>query len=108
MRQPLCTVFFLTFVLWFQMAATGPGKITNIFPNYLLYEFQGLSGGRIWKAEHDLLLLRGILKYETTNIFFVTISSTKLPLHETSSGWNSSGKSSLKKSMFVSAAVALQ
>ncbi|AQL01573.1 Putative homeodomain-like transcription factor superfamily protein [Zea mays] len=46
-----------------KMAATGPGKITNIFPNYLLYEFQGLSGGRIWKAEHDLLLLRGILKH---------------------------------------------
>lgn len=39
------------------------GKITNLFPNYLLCEFQGLSGGRIWKADHDLLLLKGILKY---------------------------------------------
>jgi len=91
MRQPLCTVFFLTFVLWFQVSATGPGKITSIFPNYLLYEFQGLSGGRIWKAEHDLLLLRGILKYVSVGMFSLlyNISFTKLPLHETSSGWNS-------------------
>jgi hypothetical protein len=44
------------------------GKTTNLFPNYLLYEFQGLSGGRIWKAEHDLLLLKGILKYVSVAI----------------------------------------
>ncbi|WVZ82247.1 hypothetical protein U9M48_029533 [Paspalum notatum var. saurae] len=46
-----------------KVAAMEQGKITNIFPNYLLCEFQGLSGGRIWKAEHDLLLLKGILKH---------------------------------------------
>ncbi|KAG2609908.1 hypothetical protein PVAP13_4KG075700 [Panicum virgatum] len=46
-----------------KVAAMGQGKNTNLFPNYLLYEFQGLSGGRIWKTEHDLLLLKGILKH---------------------------------------------
>ncbi|CAN6190414.1 unnamed protein product [Urochloa humidicola] len=43
--------------------AMGQGNFTNLFPNYLLCEFQGLSGGRIWKTEHDLLLLKGILKH---------------------------------------------
>jgi chromodomain-helicase-DNA-binding protein 4 len=46
-----------------KVAAMGQGKNTNLFPNYLLCEFQGLSGGRIWKTEHDLLLLKGILKH---------------------------------------------
>jgi len=68
--------------LWFQVAAMGQGKNTNLFPNYLLYEFQGLSGGRIWKTEHDLLLLKGILKYVSVNISlcynkFYNISSAR-------------------------------
>nr|CAB3469615.1 unnamed protein product [Digitaria exilis] len=46
-----------------KVAVMAQGKITNLFPNYLLCEFQGLSGGRIWKADHDLLLLKGILKH---------------------------------------------
>ncbi|CAN6214832.1 unnamed protein product [Urochloa humidicola] len=46
-----------------KVSAMGQGNFTNLFPNYLLCEFQGLSGGRIWKTEHDLLLLKGILKH---------------------------------------------
>ncbi|XP_062228270.1 CHD3-type chromatin-remodeling factor PICKLE-like [Phragmites australis] len=46
-----------------KVTAMEQGKITKLFPNYLQYEFQGLSGGRIWKAEHDLLLLKGIIKH---------------------------------------------
>ncbi|VAI71304.1 unnamed protein product [Triticum turgidum subsp. durum] len=46
-----------------QVAAMEQGKITKLFPNYLMYEFTGLSGGRIWKGEHDLLLLKALIKH---------------------------------------------
>lgn len=46
-----------------KVAAMEQGKITKLFPNYLLYEFTGLSGGRIWKGEHDLLLLKALIKH---------------------------------------------
>jgi chromodomain-helicase-DNA-binding protein 4 len=46
-----------------KVAAMEQGKITKLFPNYLLYEFPGLSGGRIWKGEHDLLLLKALIKH---------------------------------------------
>ncbi|CAM0913118.1 unnamed protein product [Alopecurus aequalis] len=46
-----------------KVAAMDQGKITKLFPNYLMYEFPGLSGGRIWKADHDLLLLKALIKH---------------------------------------------
>ncbi|KAK3131779.1 hypothetical protein QOZ80_6AG0511350 [Eleusine coracana subsp. coracana] len=46
-----------------KLAAMEQGIITKLFPNYLLQEFQSLSSGKIWKAEHDLLLLKGITKH---------------------------------------------
>uniref|UniRef100_A0A453QYV7 CHD3-type chromatin-remodeling factor PICKLE n=1 Tax=Aegilops tauschii subsp. strangulata TaxID=200361 RepID=A0A453QYV7_AEGTS len=46
-----------------KVAAMEQGKITKLFPNYLLHEFTGLSGGRIWKGEHDLLLLKALIKH---------------------------------------------
>ncbi|KAL6861920.1 hypothetical protein ACP4OV_017620 [Aristida adscensionis] len=46
-----------------KVAAMEQGSITKLFPNYLCLEFQGLSGGRMWKGEHDLLLLKGIIKH---------------------------------------------
>ncbi|VAI71327.1 unnamed protein product [Triticum turgidum subsp. durum] len=46
-----------------KVAAMEQGKITKLFPNYLMYEFTGLSGGRIWKGEHDLLLLKALIKH---------------------------------------------
>jgi hypothetical protein len=53
------------------------GKITKLFPNYLLYEFPGLSGGRIWKGEHDLLLLKALVKYASIlYVQFVTIRTS--------------------------------
>jgi hypothetical protein len=52
-----------------QVAAMEQGKITKLFPNYLLQEFHSLSSGKIWKAEHDLLLLKGIIKYASFHIF---------------------------------------
>jgi putative copper export protein len=62
-----------------QVSAMEQGKITKLFPNYLLQEFQSLSSGKIWKAEHDLLLLKGIIKYATfSHIQFVTIMFLKI------------------------------
>ncbi|KAG8093796.1 hypothetical protein GUJ93_ZPchr0012g21180 [Zizania palustris] len=46
-----------------KVAAMEQGKITKLFPNYLLYEFPSLAGGRIWKGEHDLLLLKALIKH---------------------------------------------
>uniref|UniRef100_J3MBV3 Uncharacterized protein n=1 Tax=Oryza brachyantha TaxID=4533 RepID=J3MBV3_ORYBR len=46
-----------------KVAAMEHGKITKLFPSYLLYEFPSLAGGRIWKAEHDLLLLKALIKH---------------------------------------------
>ncbi|XP_047075437.1 CHD3-type chromatin-remodeling factor PICKLE [Lolium rigidum] len=46
-----------------KVAAMEQGKITKLFPSYLLHEFPGLSGGRIWKGEHDLLLLKALVKH---------------------------------------------
>uniref|UniRef100_A0A0D9WMM4 CHD3-type chromatin-remodeling factor PICKLE n=1 Tax=Leersia perrieri TaxID=77586 RepID=A0A0D9WMM4_9ORYZ len=46
-----------------KVAAMEQGKITKLFPSYLLYEFPSLAGGRIWKAEHDLLLLKALIKH---------------------------------------------
>jgi chromodomain-helicase-DNA-binding protein 4 len=54
---------FLFFSFWFQVAAMEQGKITKLFPSYLLYEFPSLVGGRVWKAEQDLLLLKALIKY---------------------------------------------
>ncbi|KAL6606072.1 hypothetical protein ACP70R_041725 [Stipagrostis hirtigluma subsp. patula] len=46
-----------------KVAAMEQGRISKLFPNYLCLEFQSLSGGRTWKGEHDLLLLKGVLKH---------------------------------------------
>ncbi|TVU12298.1 hypothetical protein EJB05_45935 [Eragrostis curvula] len=46
-----------------KVAAMEQGKITTLIPNYLLQEFPSLTIGTIWKAEHDLLLLKGIIKH---------------------------------------------
>uniref|UniRef100_A0A0E0DXZ4 DNA helicase n=1 Tax=Oryza meridionalis TaxID=40149 RepID=A0A0E0DXZ4_9ORYZ len=46
-----------------KVAAMEQGKITKLFPSYLLYEFPSLVGGRVWKAEQDLLLLKALIKH---------------------------------------------
>lgn len=46
-----------------KVAAMEQGKITKLLPNYLLYEFPSLSSGRIWNGEHDLLLLKALIKH---------------------------------------------
>ncbi|XP_072989353.1 CHD3-type chromatin-remodeling factor PICKLE isoform X2 [Typha latifolia] len=34
-----------------------------LFPEYILAQFRGLLAGRIWKREHDILLLKALLKH---------------------------------------------
>jgi hypothetical protein len=56
------------------------GKITKLFPSYLLHEFPGLSGGRVWKGEHDLLLLKALVKYASIlYVQFVIIGTVQFP-----------------------------
>lgn len=36
---------------------------TPLFSDDILSRYAGLKGGKIWKEEHDLVLLHAILKY---------------------------------------------
>lgn len=39
-----------------------PGK--PVFPNRILERFPGLRSGKVWKEEHDKIMIRAVLKYE--------------------------------------------
>lgn len=40
----------------------NPGA--KLFPENIIAHFPSLLFGRVWKVEHDLLLLKAMLKYE--------------------------------------------
>lgn len=40
-----------------------PGK--PVFPNRILERFPGLRSGKVWKEEHDKIMIRAVLKYES-------------------------------------------
>ena len=47
-----------------KFAADNPG--TQLFADDILSRYPGLKGGKFWKEEHDLSLLRAVLKYALT------------------------------------------
>lgn len=45
-----------------------PGK--PVFPNRILERFPGLRSGKVWKEEHDKIMIRAVLKYESFSTVF--------------------------------------
>ena len=41
----------------------------SLFEDDVLLRYPTLRGGRVWKREHDLILLRAVLKY-VLNLYF--------------------------------------
>lgn len=55
-----------------------PGK--PVFPNRILERFPGLRSGKVWKEEHDKIMIRAVLKYESfTTIWFYSLVIFYLP-----------------------------
>lgn len=53
------------YVLLFQVKAFSEKTGCSLFAEDIVSRFPGLKGGKVWKDEHDLLLLRALLKYVT-------------------------------------------
>lgn len=47
-----------------KFASDNPG--VQLFADDILLRYAVLRGGKFWKEEHDLLLLRAVLKYDIT------------------------------------------
>lgn len=48
------------------MKYSSENPSTPLFTDDILLRYPGLRGGKFWKEEHDLLLLRAVLKYVIT------------------------------------------
>lgn len=53
------------YVLLFQVKAFSEMTGGSLFADDIMSRYPGLKGGKHWKDEHDLLLLRALLKYVT-------------------------------------------
>lgn len=66
------TVFFGDFIWQMKLVEDHPGK--PVFPNRILERFPGLRSGKVWKEEHDKIMIRAVLKYESfTTIWFYSL-----------------------------------
>ncbi|CAK9161666.1 unnamed protein product [Ilex paraguariensis] len=50
-------------MVWKEVKALSEKSGAPLFADDILYRFPGLKGGRFWKEEHDLSLLRAVLKH---------------------------------------------
>lgn len=44
-----------------------------LFADDILMRYPTLKGARVWKREHDLILLRAVLKYVLIFFFFIPV-----------------------------------
>lgn len=56
------------YFLLFQVKAFSEKTGGPLFAEDILFRLPGLKGGKLWKEEHDLLLLRAVLKYVTFHL----------------------------------------
>lgn len=49
-------------------ASENPG--TRLFADDIIMRYPTLKGGKFWKEEHDLSLLRAVLKYVSLKLYF--------------------------------------
>lgn len=54
-------IIIFMFSIQVKMLSEKPG--TPLFSEDVLSRFPGLLNGRVWKEEHDLCVLRAVMKY---------------------------------------------